>query len=142
MLNPFALPIHPILVHFSIAMLTAAWICLLVRYASRDPRWEDRWRIFELVGVFTLPATIVTAFIDTRGFGFLIHPRADAPLVWHMTSGLVASIAFGGHYLWRRRAVANGLTSSLIAWDLALVTFAMIALVASGLIAGEMVYGA
>ena len=141
MLNPLALPIHPILVHFSIAMLTAAWICLLVRYASRDPRWEDRWRMFELVGVFTLLPTIATAFIDTRGIGFLIHPRADAPLIWHMTAGFVAAAAFSAHYLWRRRAFTNGSTSSLIALDLALVTFAMIALVASGLIAGEMVYG-
>lgn len=99
--------------------------------------------MFELVGVLTLPATIVTAFIDTRGFGFLIHPRADAPLIWHMTSGLVTAAAFGGHYVWRRRITANGgLTSPVIAWDLALVTFAMIALIASGLIAGAMVYGA
>jgi len=141
-LNPLALPIHPILVHFSIAMLSAAWICLLVRYASGDQRWEDRWRTFELVGVFTLPATIVTAFVDTRGFSFLIHPRADAPLIWHMTSGLVTAAAFTGHYLWRRRALADGLTTTVIAWDLALATFAMIALVASGLIAAEMVYGA
>jgi uncharacterized membrane protein len=141
-LNPLALPIHPILVHFSIAMLSAAWICLLVRYASGDARWEDRWRIFELIGVFTLPATIATAVIDTRGIGFLIHPRADAPLIWHMTAGLVAAAAFSGHYLWRTRAFKNEATRSLIAYDLALATFAMIALVASGLIAGEMVYGA
>ena len=142
MLNPLALPVHPILVHFSIAMLTAGWICLIVRYTSGDERWEDRWRTFELVGVCTLPVTIVTAFIDTRGFGFLIHPRTGAPLIWHMTSGLVASAAFGGHYVWRRRVTANGgFTPERIAWDLALVTFAMIALIASGLIAGEMVYG-
>jgi uncharacterized membrane protein len=140
-LNPLALPIHPILVHFSIAMLTAAWICLLVRYATGDARWEDRWRMFELVGVFTLPLTIVTAFIDTRGFGFLIHPRTEAPLIWHMTAGLVAAAAFGAHYLWRRRSTPVTRTS-LIAIDIALVTFAFIALVASGLIAGEMVYGA
>jgi hypothetical protein len=58
-----------------------------------------------------------------------------------MAAGLVASAAFGGHYLWRRR-VGGRLTTSLIAADLAFVTFAMIALIASGLIAGEMVYGA
>jgi uncharacterized membrane protein len=140
--NPLALPIHPILVHFSIAMLTAGWICLIVRYAARDPRWEDRWRMFELVGVFTLPLTIVTAFIDTRGFGFLVHARTGTPLIWHMTAGLVSSVAFAGHYVWRRRVVGDRTTSSVVAWDLALITFAMIALVASGLIAGEMVYGA
>jgi uncharacterized membrane protein len=140
-LNPLALPIHPILVHFSIAMLTAGWVCLIIRYSSGDIRWEDRWRMFELVGVFTLAPTIVSAFIDTRGFGFLIHPRTGAPLIWHMTSGLVTAAAFSGHYVWRRRVAPDGTTTSLVAWDLAIATFAMIALVASGLIAGELVYG-
>jgi uncharacterized membrane protein len=141
-LNPLALPIHPIVNHFSIAMLTAGWVCLLVRYGSGDARWDDRWRIFELVGVLTLVPTIVAGFIDTRGFGFLINPRADAPLIWHMTSGLVAAIAFGLHYLWRRRIDSQRLTRSIAARDLALATFGMIALVAAGLLAGEMVYGA
>jgi uncharacterized membrane protein len=141
-LNPFALPVHPILVHFSIAMLTAAWVCLLARYATGNERWDDRWRLFELVGVVALPPTIITAFIDTRGFRFLIHPRADAPLIWHMVSGLVASAAFGVHYMWRRRRPTHELTGSLAVRDVALATLGMLALVASGLIAGEMVYGA
>jgi uncharacterized membrane protein len=143
MWNPLALPIHPILVHFSIALLSVAWICLLVRYASGSQRWEEWWRISEFAGVLTLPLTIATAFIDTRGFDFLVHPRVDAPLIWHMTAGLVASAAFAAHYLWRRRAVTTTTpTTSLIALDIALVTFGMIALIASGLIAGELVYGA
>ena len=121
-------------------MLTAAWICLLVRYASGDTRWDGRWRMFELVGVVTLPLTIASAFVDTRGFRFLIHPRVDAPLIWHMTAGLVAAAAFAAHYLWRRRVVSW--KTSLVALDIALVTFAFIALLASGLIASEMVYGA
>ena len=141
MLNPLALPVHPILVHFSIAMLTAAWICLLVRYATNDPKWDERWRLFEFIGVLTLAPTIVTAFVDTRGFAFLVHPRTEAPLIWHMTSGLVAAGAFSAHYVWRRRRGNSSLTRSLIASDLALITFAMIALVASGVIAGAMVYG-
>jgi uncharacterized membrane protein len=122
-------------------MLTAGWVCLLVRYASGDARWEDRWRVFELVGVLTLVPTIVAGFVDTRGFGFLIDPRTDAPLIWHMTSGFVTAAAFGAHYLWRRRIRTENLTRSIAARDLALATFAMIALVATGLIAGEMVYG-
>ncbi len=122
-------------------MLTAAWICLLIRYASGDARWEDRWRMFELIGVLTLAPTIVFGFIDTRGFGFLIDPRVDAPLIWHMTSGFVAAGAFTSHYLWRRRVLTNGLTPAVVVWDVALGTFAMLALLASGLIAGEMVYG-
>jgi uncharacterized membrane protein len=140
-LNPFALPVHPILVHFSIAMLTAAWFCLLARYATGNERWDERWRLFELVGVLTLPLTIVTAFIDTRGFTFLIHPRTEAPLIWHMVSGLVATAAFGTHYLWRRRKPTTDLNGASAVRDVALATLGMLALVASGLIAAEMVYG-
>lgn len=122
-------------------MLTAAWVCVLARYASGHALWEDRWRIFEVVGVFTLPVTIVTGFIDTRGFSFLTHPQTDAPLIWHMTSGFVAAGAFAAHYLWRRRVPRDGVTRSVVVWDVSLVTFGMLALIASGLIAGEMVYG-
>src|SRR5689334_12604241 len=102
-------------------MLTAAWICLLVRYASGDARWDDRWRMFELVGVFTLPLTIASAFIDTRGFRFLIHPRVDAPLIWHMTAGLIAAAAFAAHYVWRRRV--TDWKTSLLAIDITRVPF-------------------
>lgn len=123
-------------------MLTAGWVCLLIRYASGDARWDDRWRMFELVGVLTLPPTVVAGFIDTRGIRFLIHPRADAPLIWHMTAGLVAALTFTAHYLWRRRIGADRLNRSIAARDLGFATFAMIALVAAGLLAGEMVYGA
>lgn len=132
MLNPFALPVHPAVVHFPIAALSLAWAFLLVRYVTGDERWDGRARLFELVGVIALPFTIVAGFIDTRGIDFLLEPRADAPLIWHMTAGLVAAIAFAAHYLRRpKRPIA----------DVALATFALIALVAAGLLSAEMVYG-
>ena len=123
-------------------MLTAAWVCVIVRYVTGDIRWDARGRLFELVGVALLPLTLITAIIDTRGFGFLIHPRPDAPLIWHMTAGLIASGAFAGHYVWRRRREVSDLTGWRAVQDVALITFAMVALLATGLIAGEMVYGA
>ena len=132
MLNPFALPVHPAVVHFPIAALTVAWAFLLVRYATGDERWDGRSRLFELVGVIALPFTVVAGFIDTRGIEFLLEPRTDAPLIWHMTAGLVAAIAFAAHYLRRpKRPII----------DVALATFGLIALVAAGLLSAEMVYG-
>ena len=68
-----------------------------------------RPQILEVIGVIALPPTIVAAFIDTRGFDFVLHPRADAPLIWHMTAGLVTAIAFAVHFLWRRRRVSDDL---------------------------------
>jgi uncharacterized membrane protein len=139
-LNPFALPVHPAIVHFPIAMLTLAWAFLLARYATGDLRWDERSRLFEVVGVIALPFTIVAAFIDTRGFDFLIHPRTDAPLIWHMTSGLVAAGAFSLHLWWRRRVDVATLSGAAAVRDVGLATFGMLALVAAGLLSAELVY--
>ncbi len=141
MLNPFALPVHPAIVHFPVAMLSVAWACLLLRYATGDERWDGRSRIFEIVGVVALPLTIAAAFVDTRGIGFLLEPRTDAPLIWHMTAGLVTAAAFTAHYLWRRGRPASEIRGRRAVGDVALATFGMLALVAAGLLASEMVYG-
>lgn len=140
MLNPFALPVHPAVVHLPLAMLSAAWVCLLVRYITGDLRWDERSRLFEVVGVASLPFAIVTAIVDTRGIGFLLDPRLDAPLIWHMTAGLVATAAFTVHLLWRRRLVGADVGGSVAVRDVGLATFGMIALVAAGLLAAELVY--
>jgi uncharacterized membrane protein len=140
MLNPFSLPIHPAIVHFPIAMLSAAWVCVLLRYATGDLRWHGGARLFELVGVVGLPVTIAAAFVDTRGFNFLIHPRTEAPLIWHMTAGLVTAAVFGSHYLWRRRRGAH-LRRAQAVGDIAWMTCGIIALLATTLISAEMVYG-
>jgi uncharacterized membrane protein len=122
-------------------MLSAAWACLLVRYATGSAKWDTWSRLFEVIGVAALPVTIIAAFIDTRGFDFLIHPRTDAPLIWHMTAGLTATAAFAAHYLWRRRRSTSELTARQALGDVGLATFGMVALVATGLIAGQMVFG-
>ncbi len=140
MFDPFALPVHPAIVHFPLAMLTATWVCVLARYATGDDRWDGRVALFEIIGVIALPFTVVAGFIDTRGFDFVLNPRTDAPLIWHMTAGLVATLAFGAHYLLRRRRTTP-LPVAYAVQDVALATFGMIALVAAGLLAGEMVYG-
>lgn len=68
-MNPFSWPVHPILVHFPLAMLAAAWVCLLARHATGKPQWTPRERVFEAVGVWTLPLALVGGFVDTRGSG-------------------------------------------------------------------------
>ena len=141
MLNPFSLPLHPAIVHFPIAMLSVAWACVLIRYATGNVTWDGRVRLFEVVGVVALPFTIVAGFIDTRGFDFLLNPRADAPLIWHMTSGLVATIAFAVHYFWRRSKGSEELIGRKAVQDVALATFGMIALLAATFLAAEVVYG-
>jgi len=139
-LNLLALPLHAPIVHFPVAMLTITWVCVIVRHVSGSTAWDERTRLFELVGVLALPVTIVTAFVDTRGFDFLTDPRLDAPLIWHMAAGLAATVFFGWHFLWRRHRASVDLRGHLAMVDVGLATLGMLALTAAGLLAAEMVY--
>jgi uncharacterized membrane protein len=136
--NPFSLPVHPIVVHFPMAMLSAAWVSLVIRYLTGRIRFGEWSRIFEAIGVATLPVAVATALIDTRGLSFAINPRWDAPLIWHAIGGLVAGGVFTVHYVWRRRAAAGEGGSAVL--DVGLPTIGLWLLVLTGLIAGEMIY--
>lgn len=140
--NPFALPVHPMLVHFPIAMLTTMWVCLVARYATGRERWEERARLFQIIGLGSLPVAMIAALIDTRGFDFVADPRWDAPLIWHAVAGVAAALVFGGHFLWRRRLAPDRMTGWVAAADLGLASLGLWALVTIGLLAGEMVYNA
>ncbi|MDP1818870.1 MAG: hypothetical protein Q8K58_03145 [Acidimicrobiales bacterium] len=139
-MSPFDLPVHPIAVHFPLAMLTATWVCLLCRYGLRDARWADRARGFEVIGVATLPLTILAGFVDTRGFGFVSDARWDRPLVWHAIVSIVAAGAFAGHWWWHRTERPTSTRSAVT--DLGWATVGLWGLVLAGAIAGEMVYAA
>ena len=82
------LPLHPIVVHFPLALLALAWLCLVIHYVRGGDVWSQRAGLLEVVGVVALLPTVVAGFVDTRGFGFMIHARWDAPLIWHSIAGL------------------------------------------------------
>lgn len=145
-MNPLDLPVHPVVVHFPIAMLVLAWGCTALRYLSSDVAWSARARSLEMVGVVFLPVTVVAGFIDTRGIDFLRDRRWDQPLIWHMITASVTTIVFLVHFfvvhlVWNRRASAD-VTLRSAAVDLSLITAGVWGLVLSGAIAAEMVYGA
>lgn len=139
-MNPFDLPVHPLVVHFPLAMLTAAWVCLLCRYGLRDERWAPRARTFETIGVATLPVTILAGVVDTRGFEFARNVRWDQPLIWHAIVSLVAAAIFAAHWWWQRTARPPSIR--VVATDLGWATLGLWGLVLTGAIAGEMVYAA
>ena len=64
-MDPFALPVHPAVVHFRVAMLVVASVCIVLRYLFVDSTWAERARIFERIGVALLPITVLAGFVDT-----------------------------------------------------------------------------
>lgn len=142
MLNPFRLPVHPPFVHFPVALITLFWVLLVIRYVTGDARWDARARLFHVIGVASIPIVLLTALIDTRGVGFLTDPRWDAPLIWHAIGGSAVAALTVAHFFWRRRYTAEQLAGRLAVADITLASVALWALVAAGLLAGEMVYTA
>lgn len=137
-MNPLDLPVHPALVHFPIAMLMAAWVCVLLRHGLRARVWDDRVRLFETIGVATLPVVIVAGWVDLRGFDAVLSPRWSQPLIWHLLAGIATTALFTTHFAWRRgRDVVVGSAALL---DVGLSTAAAWTLLLTGAIAGEMVY--
>lgn len=122
-MNPFDLPVHPVVVHFPLAMLVAAWVSLLLEHRTRSATWADRTRLFEVIGVATLPITIVAGFIDTRGFSPLTNPRWELPLIWHLLAALTGAALFTAHWAWRRNRVTAGGGAAIL--DVGLATVAM-----------------
>lgn len=145
-MNLLDLPVHPVVVHFPIALLVLAWGCTALRYLSGDTAWSARARALEMTGVVVLPITVAAGFVDTRGVDFLRDRRWDQPLIWHMIVASVTTIIFIVHFfvvhlVWNRRANSS-VTSRAAAVDLSLISVGAWGLLLSGAIAAEMVYGA
>ena len=141
-MNPFALPIHPVVVHFPLAMLAAAWVCLLAGHLTGKAEWRDRERLFEAIGVWTLPLALAGGFIDTRGFEPLTSPRFDQPLIWHIVAATAGCAAYAVRFAWSRRPALVRRTPRWVTTDVVLATTGLWLLVLAGAIAAEMVYGA
>lgn len=134
-----ALPIHPAFVHFPVAMLTTAWAITLTEHLTGSSRGARFAGTAEMVGVAFLPIVLVTGFRDADGLSLLADPQWDRPLVWHGLIAFVAAILFAAHAAWRQRAGERRTTRPGL--DVGLSTAGFGALLFSGLIAGEMVYG-
>lgn len=131
------LPIHPVFVHFPIALLTLTWAFVLAGYIrpAVAPDLLVGW--FEWIGIAFLPFTIVTGIVDADGLGFLTERIWSQPLIWHFLAALSASIVFTGHAVWRRKRAVSRRTVWI---DTGLVTLGFWLLLVAGLLAGEMVY--
>lgn len=133
-MNPFALPVHPAVVHFPIALVVMGWLSLLAYQVTHDEQWRDRAWVLEVAGALTLPVAIAAGIIDTRGLRFVAEPRWDGPLIWHAIAGVAATLLIGSHAWFRRRR------GELL--DVAALTVGVWLVTVAGLIGGEMVFGA
>ena len=138
-MNPFDLPVHPMLVHFPLAFLILAWVCLILQHGYHAEPWDERARLLEWLGVATFPFTVLAGVIDLRGVHEIVSPRWDLPLIWHVLAALTGVVLFTGHAFWRRgRDVMTGRAAVI---DVTVATAALWSIVLAGAIAGEMVYG-
>lgn len=133
-----ALPVHPVFVHFPIAMLSVTWGLVVAHYWSGSIAADRLVAPFEWIGVGFLPIVILTGLRDAEWLDFVTEVEWDQPLIWHFIVSLTASALFTAHVLWRRQRGADGNGRWI---DLGLTTAGFWLLVLTGLIAGEMVYG-
>ena len=134
-----ALPLHPALVHFPVALFSLTWFFVLVGHATGRESRATLVTPLEWIALAFVPPTILTGIADAGGLGFLLEPAWGEPLIWHFLLSTGAAGAFAVHAVWRRQAVARGTVS---AWrDVGLTTVGFSLLLMTGLIAGEMVFG-
>lgn len=138
-MNPFDLPVHPAVVHIPVAMLSAAWVCILLRHATQRTEWTDRARLFETIGVTALPFSIAAGLIDLRGVEPLAEARWDQPLIWHVLAAVGGSALFATHAVVVRRLAARNDRPHVV-FDLGLSTAGLWFIVLAGMLAAEMIY--
>ena len=129
------LPIHPVFVHFPIALLTIVWALTAYSHWKGTDRFDDSLGLAEVLGVSLLPLVVAAGFFDADGFEVLTSPEWDQPLIWHVFAAVGASAIFGGHLWWRH--ASSGQDKRI---DVAITTAGMWLLLIAGLLAGEMVF--
>lgn len=133
-----ALPVHPIVVHFPIALLTIVAFLVFLRHGRGRDELETFIMPALTTGVAILPIVFLAGLRDA-GWGDLWTDRAwDQPLMWHAIAGSTTIILFVVYFLLRRSWVAQNYVRPRA--DLYLSTAGLWLLIMTGLIAGEMVY--
>lgn len=134
-----ALPVHPIFVHFPIALLTIVWILVAWRHWKDRPDLETYIRPALTTGVAVLPMVVLTGLRDAGWQDLVTDVSWRQPLVWHFIAAIASSIVFVAYWVFRRRHLEAG--SLTARTDINFATAGFWTLLMTGLIAGEMVYG-
>jgi uncharacterized membrane protein len=125
-------PIHPMIVPMAIGLFVFSFICDLIQIGSGDPVWST-------LALYTMGGGIIGA-LCAAVFGFIdlisLSPsRAKTIGIWHMVINLTIVVLFAVDF-WIR--IGGMETGPRVPFILSLI--AIILLVVSGWLGGEMVY--
>ena len=130
------MPIHPALVHFPIAFLFTASVVIVIRHATGRVALERYIAPLLVTGVITLPVVILAGLRDAGWLDLFRDADAGQPLIWHALVSTGAAASAASHVAVRVRG--EGKPNRIV--DLSLAATTAWLLVATGLLAGEMVY--
>ena len=127
-------PIHPMLVPFPIALLTATLVCDLIFWANGNGFWAQ-------AAFWTLSGAIITALIAAvAGFAdFLSNARIRALSdAWHHMLGNLFLVVLAVINWWLR--YTGDVAQAILPWGLVLSVITMAGLLYTGWKGGELVY--
>jgi uncharacterized membrane protein len=130
------MPIHPALVHFPIAFLFTASVLIVVRHATDRVVLERHIAPLLVTGVITLPVVMVAGLRDAGWLDLFRNADAGQPLIWHALVSICTAASAASHLAVRVRSEGN--PARIL--DLSLAATTAWLLMATGLLAGEMVY--
>ncbi len=131
--------LHPVLVHFPVALILTAFVAEMVFVARRDERLSTAARVMIHVGAWVGAAAALAGFV--RADAIVIAPDVQHAFAVHRIAGIaVPVLAF------LAAAFADGVRRSGQIWELfvyrIVLALAAAAVVIAGYHGGELVYGA
>ena len=131
--------LHPVLVHFPVALILTAFAAEMVFVARRDERFSTAARVMIHAGAWLGAAAALAGFV--RADAIVIAPDVQNAFAVHRIAGIaVPVLAF------LAAAFADGVRRSGQIWELfvyrIILALAAAAVVVAGYHGGELVYGA
>lgn len=124
-------PVHPMLVPFPIALWVFSLIADIIVLLKFDPVWSSIAYFTMAGGTIGALLAALPGFVDL----FTLPPSRTRKIgIWHMSINFSIVVLYVVNLLWRRHVVPDALGPFLLS------VFAVLLLMVSGWLGGEMVY--